>query len=204
MGFWDDKIAPALVACACSTRPILKTRRQIVPQASGAVLELGMGAGANLAYYDRARVAGISAVEPSSAMRERTLKVAAAAGLEVDLRDGVGEALPFADQSFDCVVCTYTLCSVQDVAQTLTEARRVLKPGGRFLFGEHGLAPDPGPAAWQRRLEPLWKPLAGGCHLTRDPVAQIKAAGFTLSDLACAYLPKTPKPLGWVSRGFGV
>ena len=132
MGFWDDKIAPALVACACSTRPILKTRRQIVPQASGAVLELGMGAGANLAYYDRARVAGISAVEPSSAMRERTLKVAAAAGMEVDLRDGVGEALPFADQSFDCVVCTYTLCSVQDVAKTLTEARRVLKPGGRL------------------------------------------------------------------------
>jgi ubiquinone/menaquinone biosynthesis C-methylase UbiE len=203
MGWFEEKIGSALVACACSSKPIMKERKKIVPLASGKVFELGMGAGANLGFYDRSRVESIASVEPSAAMRARAMKAAEDCGASVDLIEGVGEALPYADASFDCVVCTYTLCTVGDVAQTLKEARRVLKPGGRFLFCEHGAAPDEGPARWQRRLEPLWKPLAGGCHLTRDPLGAVRAAGFSIGEVEQHYLPNTPRPLGYITRGVG-
>jgi len=111
------------------------------------------------------------------------------------------EALPYEAGSFDCVVCTFTLCSVQDPAATLAEARRVLKPGGRFIFCEHGLAPDADVVKWQRRIEPFWTPFAGGCHLTRAVATSIEAAGFQLTRLEKMYLPKTPRVLGWNEWG---
>ena len=122
-------------------------------------------------------------------------------GLAVEVREGVAEALPFEDASFDTIVCTVTLCSVQSPAAARAEARRVLKPGGRFLFCEHGLAPDPGVARWQRRVEPLWKRLAGGCHLTRPVSGTLETAGLTPRRLEQMYLPKAPRLLGWVEWG---
>ena len=113
-------------------------------------------------------------------------------GLKVDIQGGTAEQLPYADASFDCVVCTFTLCSVASPPAALAEARRVLKPGGRFLFCEHGRAPDPKVANWQRFIEPLWKRVAGGCHLTRPVGATITAAGFGLTELSTMYLPSTP------------
>jgi len=201
MGFYDRYIGPALIACACSAGPISRQREKVVPLASGDVLELGMGAGANLPFYDRERVKGVFAVEPNASMRQRAEKVAAETALPVHLIEGVGEQLPYETGRFDCVVCTYTLCTVQDVARTLAEARRVLKPGGRFLFCEHGRAPDADVLRWQRRIEPIWKPIGGGCHLTRQPGAAIREAGLSVSWQEQFYLPGTPRPLGWTEWG---
>ncbi|MCR5877206.1 class I SAM-dependent methyltransferase [Phenylobacterium sp. J367] len=117
------------------------------------------------------------------------------------VEDGTAEALPFEDGSFDTVVCTFTLCSVCTPMAALAEARRVLKPGGRFLFCEHGLAPDPDVVKWQRRIEPVWKRIAGGCHLSRPVSKAIAAAGFRLEGVETMYLPKTPRWAGWNEWG---
>jgi ubiquinone/menaquinone biosynthesis C-methylase UbiE len=199
--FYDRHIMPRLIGCACSTRPIMKQRAKIVPQAAGKVLELGIGGGANLSFYDPAKVESVSGVDPSAEMRARATKAERPAGLNVEVRDGTAEALPFEDASFDTIVCTYTLCSVQSPAAALAEARRVLRPGGRLLFCEHGLAPDPGVAAWQGRVEPVWKKMAGGCHLTRPVARTIEHAGFWFDRFDSMYLPGTPRIAGWNEWG---
>ena len=201
MGFYERHIAPVLISCACSAKPIGRQRGKVVPLAYGEVLELGMGAGANLPYYDRTKVANVSAVEPNAQMRSRAAKAAAEAGIEIKLLDGVGERLPFEDRSFDCIVCTYTLCTVGDVGKTLSELRRVLKPDGRLFYCEHGRAPDAEVERWQRRIEPIWTPLGGGCRLTRTPGQSIREHGFAVEWQDQFYLPNTPRSFGWTEWG---
>ena len=201
MGFYERHIAPVLISCACSAKPIGRQRGKVVPLAYGEVLELGMGAGANLPYYDRSKVANVSAVEPNAQMRSRAAKAAAEAGIEIKLLDGVGERLPFEDRSFDCIVCTYTLCTVGDVGKTLSELRRVLKPDGRLFYCEHGRAPDAEVERWQRRIEPIWTPLGGGCRLTRTPGQSIREHGFAVEWQDQFYLPNTPRSFGWTEWG---
>ena len=199
--FYDRHIMPCLIGCACSTKPIMKQREKVVPQATGTVLELGIGGGLNLAFYNLATVEKVVGVDPSEELRERAAHAPRPYGLRVHVRDGTAEALPFEDASFDSVVCTYTLCSVREPAAALAEARRVLKPGGQFFFCEHGAAPDPNVAKWQRRIEPVWKKIAGGCHLTRPVARTIEDAGFTITRLDSMYLPGTPKFAGWNEWG---
>ncbi|MDO9336553.1 MAG: class I SAM-dependent methyltransferase [Caulobacter sp.] len=199
--FYDRHIMPRLIGCACGAKPITYQRRKVVPKAAGKVLELGIGGGMNLIHYDPGKVSSVSGVDPSAELRAIAEKAPRPDGLKVDIQDGTAEALPFADASFDCVICTFTLCSVASPPAALAEARRVLKPGGRFLFCEHGLAPDPKVADWQRFIEPLWKRLAGGCHLTRPVAAGVTAAGFALTELSTMYLPGTPRSLGWNEWG---
>lgn len=199
--FYDRHIMPRLIGCACSTKPIMKQREKVVPLATGKVLELGIGGGLNLNFYNPAAVTSVSGVDPSPELRRRAQNAERPAGLNVEVRDGTAEALPFDDASFDCVVCTYTLCSVQDPVRSLREARRVLKPGGRLLFCEHGLAPDLAVAKWQRRIEPVWKRIAGGCHLTRPVALNLERAGFRLDNFDAMYLPGTPRFAGWNEWG---
>ena len=199
--FYDRHVMPRLIGCACAARPIMRQRAKVVPFAEGRVLELGIGGGLNLAFYDPAKVSAVVGVDPSAELRARAMAAPRPAGLSVEVLGGGAEALPFDDAGFDCVVCTFTLCSVQSPAQVLAEARRVLRPGGRLLFCEHGLAPDAGVARWQRRIEPLWKAIAGGCHLTRPISGAIAAAGFRLDQLQSMYLPKTPRFAGWNEWG---
>jgi ubiquinone/menaquinone biosynthesis C-methylase UbiE len=202
MASWYDRnIMPALIGCACASRPIMKQRAKVVPLASGRTLELGIGGGLNLAFYDPAKVTAVVGVDPSAELRARVAEAPRPEGLAVEVLEGTAEALPFEAASFDSVVCTFTLCSVHTPARALAEARRVLKPGGRLFFCEHGLAPDDGVARWQGRVEPLWKRLAGGCHLTRPIGGAITAAGFRLEDSQTMYLPKTPRILGWNEWG---
>lgn len=199
--FYDRHIMPRLIGCACASKPIMKQRVKVVPRAAGKVLELGIGGGLNLWFYDPAKVESVSGVDPSAELRAVAAAAERPEGLKVDIQNGTAEALPFADKSFDCVVCTFTLCSVQSPAGALSEARRVLRPGGRFLFCEHGLAPDAGVVKWQRRLEPMWKSIAGGCHLTRPITSAVREAGFSVADSHGMYLPKTPRVLGWSEWG---
>ena len=199
--FYDRHILPHVISCACGTKPITYQRRKVVPRAVGRVLELGIGGGRNLAFYDPGKVESVTGVDPSEGLRRMTLAAPRPEGLKVEIRAGVAEDLPFDEAEFDTVVCTFTLCSVSSPAKALAEARRVLKPGGQFWFSEHGLSPDADVVRWQRRLEPVWKRLAGGCHLTRPVGASISAAGFALVEHETIYLPGTPRPVGWSEWG---
>jgi SAM-dependent methyltransferase len=199
--FYERRIVPRLIACACAAPAIMKQRAKIVPLAEGRVLELGIGGGLNLAFYDPRQVTSIQGVDPSEGLRDQARAAPRALGLEVEVTAGRAEALPFEDDAFDTLVCTFTLCSVHSPGAALEEARRVLKPGGRFLFCEHGLAPDPGVARWQRWIEPVWKPLGGGCHLTRPVAAAVAKSGFTIDWVETMYLPGAPRVFGWNEWG---
>lgn len=203
--FYERHILPRFLKCACSASPIMKQRAKIVPLATGRVLELGIGMGLNLVHYDADKVETVVGVDPAPELRALAGAAPRDPRLTVSVTEGTAEALPFEDGEFDTIVCTFTLCSVHAPQAALAEARRVLKPGGRLLFCEHGLAPDPGVARWQRRVEPLWKRLAGGCHLTRPIASAIGQAGFALEQVDSMYLPGTPRIAGWnewgVARG---
>lgn len=198
---YDAHVMPRLVTFACGGGAIEHRRRAVVPLARGRVFEIGCGGGLNLPLYDRERVTVFAGIDPHPGLLERSRSRARARGWEVDIRQGAGEDIPFADRGFDTVVCTYTLCSVSDPRQVLRELRRILKPGGRLLFLEHGRAPDPDVVRWQFRIEPAWTPLAGGCHLTRRIGASLRANGFEVEPIGQAYLARAPRPLGWMEWG---
>ncbi|NIJ38209.1 ubiquinone/menaquinone biosynthesis C-methylase UbiE [Sphingopyxis panaciterrae] len=199
--WWERHGVPRLIKCACSQGQIMKLRSKVVPHAGGDVLELGCGGGINMEFYDPARIASFTGLDPSAELLAMSRAAAQAHGIDADIRGGIGEAMPFDDAMFDTVVTTFTLCSVAEQAAVLAEIRRVLKPGGTALFLEHGAAPDAGVARWQRRIEPLWKRIGGNCHLTRPIGDAYEKAGFSVDRHAAAYMPKTPRPFGWVEYG---
>ncbi len=180
MGLYSERIFPWLLDRALGHPRIEARRAALVAQATGDVLEIGFGTGATLPFYDPARVTRLTVVEPSEGMNRRAADRLAASPVPITSVPGAGEGLPFADASFDTVVTCLTLCSVQDVPQVLAEIRRVLKPGGQFLFFEHVLSDDSGRQRWQRRLTPIQRVVGVGCHLDRDSAALVRAAGFTL------------------------
>lgn len=199
--WWERNIVPKLIGCACAQPQIMKARSRIVPQASGDVLELGCGGGINMAFYDPAKINSFSGVDPSPALLDASRAAAQAKGMTADIRAGIGEALPFDDARFDTVAITFTLCSVHSPAQVLAEMRRVLRPGGKILFLEHGKAPDADVQKWQGRIEPIWKRIGGNCHLTRPITSAYEAAGFKIAGGDKTYTPKTPRPFGWIEWG---
>lgn len=199
-GWWDRHVVPRLISFCCAQPVIMTARRSVVPLAEGDVLELGCGGGINLALYDRERVRSLTGIDPSPELLDRTRAAAQASGVPIEIAAGRGEALPFADQTFDTVVATFTMCSVEQPADVLRELGRVLRPGGRVLFLEHGASPEAGTARWQRRIEPVWKRLAGNCHLTRAASGQYRQAGFEVASEG-RYMPDTPKPFGWIEWG---
>lgn len=203
MGLYDRYLLPHLIDCACGNRHVRGERARIVPLARGRVLEIGIGTGLNLEHYDPARVSSIYGVDPAAEMQALARKRAAGIGIPVQTVPLVVEQIGAEDASFDSVVCTFTLCTIPDGISALREMRRVLKPGGELLFCEHGLAPDAGVRDWQRRLNPWWKPLAGGCHLTRDVPQLLKDGGFATTALESKYLPG-PRPMTYVYSGRAV
>jgi ubiquinone/menaquinone biosynthesis C-methylase UbiE len=193
MGLYDRYILPYLIDIACGLPMVQSQRRQVVPKAQGRVLEIGMGTGRNLPFYDRSRISRLVGVDPALQMHRLARQRSLAAGIEVELMGLSAEQLPTPDASFDTVVCTYTLCTIPDAAQALREMRRVLVPGGKLLFCEHGRAPDENVRRWQDRLQPLWGPLAGGCQLGRDIPGLLDAAGFAATTKT-AYIAG-PRPM---------
>lgn len=186
---YNEYILPHLISCACSLESIKIQREKIVPWASGKVLEIGMGAGLNLEYYDRNRVDKIWGLEPSEGMRKKAKPVIDASGLNVEWLGLGSEQIPLQDNSVDTIVMTYTLCSIADGSTALAEMRRVLKPEGMLLFSEHGRAPDDNIRKWQSRINPFWKVLFGGCHLNKPIPEMFCAAKFEIQELDEMYIP---------------
>ena len=201
MKFYDEKILPRLIDYACGMGQVMKTRSQVVPLAAGRVLEIGIGTGLNLSFYDPARVSAIVGVDPAAQMQTLARQRAASIAIPVEMIALELGQIQAADASFDSIVCTFTLCTIPDPLAALQEMRRVLKPGGKLLFSEHGRAPDAKVRLWQDRITPLWKPLAGGCHLNRDIPALLGAAGFRIREVNSSYLPG-PRPMTWIWRGW--
>ncbi|MDP2242657.1 class I SAM-dependent methyltransferase [Pseudomonas sp.] len=201
MQLYDRYILPHLIDFACGMGEVMQTRAQIVPLAEGRVLEIGIGSGLNLAFYDAEKVSAIVGVDPAAEMQRLARDRAARCAIPVQMIALELGQIQADDASFDSVVCTFTLCTIPDAVAALREMRRVLKPGGRLLFCEHGLAPDAAVVRWQNRLTPYWKPLAGGCHLNRNIPALIESGGFIIGQLHTRYL-QGPRPMTFVYRGW--
>ena len=202
MGFYRERVLPRLVDRACGTASLRRWRAEVTAGLSGRVLEIGFGSGLNVDYYPAA-IERVFAVEPSAtAFRlagpriSRSPVIVERVGLD-------GQSIPLPDDSCDSALCTFALCTIPDPDAALAEVRRVVRPGGQFHFLEHGLAPDPRVATWQRRFEPLQRRLAGGCQLTRDPVSLVQRAGFVIDDVAQLY-GIGPKPWSWFTRAVAV
>lgn len=202
MGFYDDKILPHVIDLACGTKPVRYQRKKVVPQAQGRVLEIGMGSGLNLPFYNKDQVEFIWGLEPSDGMRKKAQKNLAASDLEVKWLDLPGEQIPLDDNSADTIVLTFTLCTIPDWQAALGQMHRVLKPGGKLLFAEHGKAPDAAVRQFQDKINPWWNKIAGGCHVNRPIVDMIQNSGFKIRQLDSAYLPSTPKSLGFNYWGY--
>ncbi|MFZ1741567.1 MAG: class I SAM-dependent methyltransferase [Pontixanthobacter sp.] len=199
--WWDEHGVPRVIKVACGAPQIMKLRSLLVPKAKGDVFELGCGGGINQQFYNAAAIDSYCGIDPGGKLLQYAKAEAEKKGWAADIRDGIGEAIPFEDDSFDTVVCTFTMCSVQDQAQVVREMRRILKPDGELLFLEHGRAPDASVAKWQDWIEPYWKPVAGGCHLTRPIASAVREGGFDVALMGERYVPKTPRPVGWVEWG---
>jgi len=199
-GFYDRHILPRLIQCGCASEAFARRRAALIPRAVGEVIEVGCGGGLNFGLYDPARAARVTGIDPSAPLLAMAEAAAGQARVPIALDEGTAEALPFPDASFDTAVLTFTLCSVADPHRSLQELRRVLKPGGLLLFCEHGSAPEASVRRWQARVEPLWKVIAGGCHLTRPVVGSITGAGFEIADHGQGYL-KYPRFVGWTEWG---
>jgi SAM-dependent methyltransferase len=197
MGFYDRHILPHMINSSCNAKPIRYQRKKVVPAATGRVLEIGMGSGLNLPFYDQDKVDFVWGLEPSEGMRVKAQAAVADAPFEVKWLDLPGEEIPLDDNSVDTIVLTYTLCTIPDANKALMQMKRVLKPGGTLLFSEHGAAPDEAVKKWQDRINPIWKFIGGGCHVNRPIPNLIEEGGFTLSQLDSMYLPSTPKWVGF-------
>jgi len=181
MSFYKERVYPHLVSLLGNPKPIADIRKRIVPAAQGDVLEIGVGPGVNFAHYDPARVKKIYALEPNPGMRSRADEQRRATDLKVEFIGLPGEHIPLSDQSVDTVVSTFTLCTIPGVRDAISGLRRVLKPEGKFIFFEHGLAPDASVQRWQKRTEPLFKWAFEGCHVTRNIPASSRKLDSKLS-----------------------
>ena len=201
MGFYSEKILPRFINCACGTKAVARQRSKVVPRAEGRVLEVGMGPGLNLPFYDPDRVEMVWGLEPCHGMRALAQPHIDEAPFPVEWLDLPGEEIPLEDDSVDTVLLTYTLCTIPDWRRALEGMRRVLKPSGKLLFCEHGRSSEESVRRWQNRINPVWSKLAGGCNVNR-PIAQcLEAGGFTIGELHNEYLAKTPRFVGYHYMG---
>lgn len=189
MGFYDKYLLPKLVHCACGQNPAMKQREKVVPLAEGLVLEIGIGSGLNIPYYNPEKVDHLWGIDPSREMWAIAARNAKEHHLDAEFIESGAESIPLDDNSADTVVMTYTLCTIPDAGSALHEIKRVLKPGGTLLFCEHGEAPDANIQRWQKRLNPIWNKLGGGCNLNRPIPALLKGAGFLSDDMQAMYIP---------------
>ena len=196
MGFYEKHILPRCLDKACGIGPISKQRQKVVPHATGVVLEIGIGSGLNLPFYNAENVTKIIGVDPDEHIWKRSAKRRAKSTIEIKRIGLSGEDIPLDKNTADSVVVTYSLCTIPDPIKALKEMTRILKPGGTILFTEHGKAPDETVHKWQNRIDPLWGKLAGGCHTGRNIPELFRQAGLRFDTLEEAYIPG-PKVLSY-------
>lgn len=199
MSLYRELILPRLVHGAMRNPELVPYRKRALEQAQGRVLEIGIGSGLNLSHYPKA-VGEVLGLEPSARLAAMARQAASGVAFPVNVIEESAEVIPLDDGTVDTVVSTWTLCSIPDVGRALSELRRVLKPGGRFLFVEHGLSPEASVRTWQRRLTPIWKCCAGGCHLNRQIKGLVEGAGFQCTELRTGYA-KGPRPMTFMYEG---
>jgi len=187
-GWYDRFLLPHLIDLACGLKVFREQRAALVPKARGKVLEIGIGTGRNVEFYDRSKIEKVIRVDPPVEMHGLAARRAEEAGLPLELVAAPAEKLPLPDACADTALMTFTLCSLPEPLEALRELRRALKPGGRLLLCEHGLSPDEGVARWQKRLNPVWSPFAGGCRLDRDVSGLLRQAGFGTEGIRTGYL----------------
>lgn len=198
MSFYNERVLPQIVHLSMRQATFEPYRRRVVAQASGRVLEIGVGSGLNLPLYEAAT--HVIGLDPSTRLLSMALAAAGELGRSIELLEGSAEAIPLPGHSVDTVVSTWTMCSIPDVTRALSEMRRVLAPGGRLLFAEHGRSPERRVVRWQDRLTPVWKRIGGGCHLNRPIEQLIRDAGFRVERLETGYM-KGPKPMAFMYEG---
>lgn len=203
MNPYDRYVLPKLIDFACGVGPVMQVRETLISQASGNVLEVGIGTGLNLRYYDVSKVKSIVGIDPAAQMQTLGRRRASTIQIPVDMVSVDVHGIAAKSSTFDTVVMTFTLCSIVEPLSALDEMYRVLKPDGRLLFAEHGLACDASISRWQTRLTPMWKRFAGGCHLDRNIPQLITQAGFQIVECEAAYL-SGPKPMTYVYVGSAV
>lgn len=196
MSLYGKYILPRIVDLTCRQKPNMRQREKVVPLASGRVLDVGIGSGLNLPYYDSKRVTKLWGLDPAPEMTRMARERARSVDFEVEFIGLPGEEIPLENGSIDTVVITYTLCTIPDTSAALGQMRRVLRPSARLVFCEHGAAPDPEVRRWQDRINPVWKRLGGGCHLNRAIPQIIEQGGFRIERLETMYIP------GWRPASF--
>ena len=197
MNLYNKYILPKFLNCACGSKPINYQRQKVVPLAKGNVLDIGIGSGLNIPFYNSDKIDKVIGIDPSHELIELAKELANDSKASIDLVIGSAESIPYPDNFFDTVLVTYTMCTIPNVAIANKEMWRVLKDDGRLIFCEHGLAPDKKISKWQNRIDPFWGKIAGGCHLNRDIQKLITDAGFSFESLDKMYLPSTPKFAGY-------
>ena len=195
MNLYNKYILPSLIISGCNKKPQMKQREKIIPNAKGKVLEVGIGSGLNLSFYDPDKVTELVGIDPSLELWEKRQPVKDL-GFHYEFIKGVAEDMPFGKDSFDTIVITYTLCSIPDFQSALESLRKVLKPSGKFLFCEHGKAPDKNVLLTQNAINPIWKLIGGGCNINRDIPSIINGNGFKILTLETMYVP------GWKPVSF--
>lgn len=199
MGLYENHVLPFLIDLTMRKSTLSEYRARVVPAAQGRVLEIGIGSGLNLPHYGAA-AEHVLGLDPSRKLLAWTHATAGRAAIPVELIEGSAEAIPLDNMSIDTVVTTWTMCSIPDVRRALEEMRRVLKPGGRLLFVEHGRSPDASVRRWQDRLTPTWRRIAGGCHLDRAISELIEDAGFRIERVETSYV-RGPRPMSFMYEG---
>tara|TARA_B110000003_G_scaffold173964_1_gene173587 strand:- start:6513 stop:7133 length:621 start_codon:yes stop_codon:yes gene_type:complete len=197
VGLYNKYVLPKVLNCTCGSKPINYQRKKVVPLAKGLVLDVGIGSGLNIPFYDMNKIDKVIGLDPSEELNKQAIGVAKENNIDVDFMLCGAEEIPLPDNYVDTVLITYTMCTIPEVMEANKEMLRVLKPEGRLIFCEHGLAPDPKIAKWQSRIDPIWGKIAGGCHLNRNIPELITSAGFEIEKMEQMYLPSTPKFAGY-------
>lgn len=202
MSFYEKYILPRFLNCACASEPITYQRKKVVPLAEGKILEVGIGSGLNLPFYNKSKIEEIWGIDPSEELNAMAKKVAIKEDINVNFITSSAEDIPFPNDYFDTVLITYTMCTIPSVLQANKEIRRVLKHNGKMIFCEHGVSPDENIKKWQKRLNSIWGKIAGGCNINRNIPKLIKSSGFKIVKMDEMYLPKTPRIAGYNYWGY--
>ena len=197
MSFYEKRILPHVINCACGSPAVERQRVKVVPSARGRVLELGIGTGLNAKHYSADAVAEVIGIDPSRASWELAQTKIEDAAVPICYYQSSAEDIPLDSDSIDTAVITYTLCTIPDPQKALAEVARVLRPGGQLLVAEHALAPDESIVKWQHRLDGLWGKIAGGCHINRNIKELLEDSPLNIIQWQGMYLPKTPKVVGY-------